>query len=96
MKNHDDNNEEFLTTAQPINLLVTEDPAKNTNIFGNPKNQDVIDTPRDEVGQPPFLRADEVSDEPPFLESEPREVPKFTHDVTDLPNAPKHHIVTVN
>jgi len=91
-----DNAEEFLTTAQPLNLLVTEDPAKNTNIFGNPKNQDVIDTPRDEVGQPPFLRADEVSNEPPFLESEPREVPSFTHDEADLPNAPKHHIVTVN
>jgi len=97
MKNHDDM-EEVLTTVQPLNLLVTEDPAKNTNIFGNPKNQDVIVAPHDEVGEPPFLRADKVSDEPPFLEPKARKSvsPPYTQDNSDLPNAPQHHIVTVN
>jgi len=91
-------NKEFLPVTQPLNLLVTEDPTKNTNIFGNPKNQDVIDTPHDDVGTPPFLHADKVSDEPPFLEAETREalIPHLVQNAADLPSAPEHHIVTVN
>jgi len=74
-------------------MLVTEDPTQNNNRFGSPKNQDVISSPNDEVGEPSFLHADELSHQPRFLESDAEE----SSDATGTSHfEPQHHVLSLN
>jgi len=91
--------------AHPLPLmLVTEDPTQNNNLFGSPKNQDVINSPHDEVGEPPFLNADELPNQSNILKSDAKESSDASHfvhsfhDTTNFPQSdePQHHVMSLN